>query len=123
MLFNSFEFALFLPIVFCLYWFVCNKTVRVQNILVLLASYFFYGWWSYKFLGLLALSTFLDYAYGFGVDSQNRTRAKIFLWLSVINNLGILAVFKYYNFFATELQHLFDNFGWHTNPVLLKVSI
>jgi len=122
-LFNSFEFLLFLPIVFCLYWFVFNKSLRWQNLLVLVASYFFYGWWSYKFLGLLALSTLLDYSYGFWVASPNRKKAKLFLWLSIINNLGILGVFKYYNFFATELQHAFDLIGIHTNPTLLSVAL
>ncbi|NCX96874.1 MAG: MBOAT family protein, partial [Chitinophagia bacterium] len=104
MLFNSLEYLAFLPIVFCLYWFVFNKTVRWQNLLILIASYFFYGWWSLQFLGLLALSTLLDYLYGFGVSSVNKKRAKFFLVLSVINNLGILAVFKYYDFFAAQIQ-------------------
>src|SRR6185437_588964 len=104
MLFNSFEFLLFLPIVFCLYWFIFNRSLRWQNLLVLAASYFFYGWWSIGFLGLLFLSTFLDYFYGFWVASSNRKKAKLFLWLSVLNNLGILGTFKYYNFFAIQFQ-------------------
>ncbi len=123
MLFNSFEFLIFLPIVFCLYWFVFNKSIRSQNVLILLASYFFYGWWSYKFLGLLALSTLLDYVYGFWVASPNRKKAKLFLWLSVINNLGILGVFKYYNFFALQFQSAFEAIGVHTNPALLNVVL
>ena len=123
MLFNSFEFLLFLPIVFLLYWFVFNKTVQVQNLLILIASYFFYGWWSWKFLILLALSTLLDYLYGFGVASKNKSKSKFFLWLSIINNLGILAIFKYYNFFATEFQKIFETFGLHTNPVLLQIAL
>jgi alginate O-acetyltransferase complex protein AlgI len=123
MLFNSFEFLLFLPIVFILYWFVFNKKLSWQNGLVLLASYFFYGWWSWKFMGLLMLSTALDYAYGFWVASPNRKKAKLFLWLSIINNLGILAIFKYYNFFALQFQKGFDLLGLHTNPVLLQVAL
>ena len=123
MLFNSYKFLFFLVFVFFLYWFVCNKSLKKQNILILAASYFFYGWWSYKFLGLLALSTFLDYAYGFGVASPNRKKAKIFLWLSIINNLGILGVFKYYNFFAVQFQLLFQAMGWQANPVLLNVFL
>jgi alginate O-acetyltransferase complex protein AlgI len=74
-------------------------------------------------LGLLALSTFLDYLYGFWVASPNRKKAKFFLWLSVINNLGILAVFKYYNFFALEFQQGFELLGLHTNPVLLNLAL
>ncbi len=123
MLFKSFEYLIFLPLVFSLYWLVFNKTLRVQNLLVLAASYFFYGWWSYKFLGLLVLSTLLDYAYGFWVASPNRKKALLFLWLSIINNLGILGIFKYYNFFALEFQRGFEAIGLHTNPVLLEVAL
>jgi alginate O-acetyltransferase complex protein AlgI len=122
-LFNSFEFLLFLPIVFILYWFVFNKKLNWQNALVLVSSYFFYGWWSWKFMGLLLLSTVLDYAYGFWVASKNRKKAKLFLWLSIINNLGILAVFKYYNFFAIQFQKGFEIVGIDTNPVLLHVVL
>lgn len=122
MLFNSFEFLLFLPIVFVLYWFVF-KPLRWQNVLILVASYFFYGWWSWKFMILLAVSTFADYLYGFSVASPNRKKSKFFLWLSVINNLGILGVFKYYNFFALECKQVFALVGLHANPVLLKVAI
>ncbi len=123
MLFNSFEFLIFLPIVFLLYWFVFNRTLRWQNGLILLASYFFYGWWSYQFLGLLALSTLLDYLYGFWVASPNRKKAKLFLWLSVINNLGILCVFKYYNFFAVQFQQGFELLGLHTHPMMLELAL
>jgi D-alanyl-lipoteichoic acid acyltransferase DltB (MBOAT superfamily) len=91
--------------------------------LVLVASYFFYGWWSWKFMGLLMLSTALDYAYGFWVASPNRKKAKFFLWLSIINNLGILGVFKYYNFFAVQFQKGFDLLGLHTNPALLQLAL
>ena len=123
MLFNSFEFLIFLPIVFVLYWFVFNKKLNWQNGLVLIASYFFYGWWSWKFMGLLMLSTALDYAYGFWVASPNRKKAKLFLWLSIINNLGILAVFKYYNFFALQIQSGLELLGLHTNPILLELAL
>lgn len=74
-------------------------------------------------MGLLLLSTFLDYAYGFGVASKNPKRAKFFLWLSIINNLGILGVFKYYNFFASEFKASFELLGWSINPVLLDVAL
>lgn len=123
MLFNSLEFLLFLPIVFFLYWFVFNKELRLQNLLLLIASYFFYGWWSWEFMGLLALSTLLDYIYGFSVASPNRKKARIFLWLSIINNLGILAIFKYFNFFASQFQQGFEMLGLHMNPVVLNVAL
>jgi alginate O-acetyltransferase complex protein AlgI len=122
-LFNSFEFLVFLPIVFILYWFVFNKKLSWQNGLVLGASYFFYGWWSWKFMGLLMLSTLLDYLYGFWVASPNRKKAKFFLYLSILNNLGILGVFKYYNFFALQFQKGFDLLGLHTHPILLNVAL
>jgi D-alanyl-lipoteichoic acid acyltransferase DltB (MBOAT superfamily) len=123
MLFNSFEYFLFLPAVFCLYWFIFNRSLRWQNILLLSASYFFYAWWSPKFLGLLALSTLLDYLYGFSVASPNRRKALFFLWLSIINNLGILAVFKYYNFFAVQFKEGLELLGLHANPVLLDLAL
>lgn len=123
MLFNSFAFFIFLPLVFFLYWFLCHRNLRWQNALLLAASYFFYGWWSWTFLGLLVLSTLLDFLYGFGVASSSRRRAKLFLWLSIINNLGILAVFKYYNFFAEQFQALLAQLGWQINPLLLQVAL
>lgn len=123
MLFNSFEFFGFLPIVFALHWFVFQRKIVLQNLLILLASYFFYGWWSWQFMGLLLLSTTLDYFYGFGVSSSNKKKAKVFLWLSIFNNLGILAIFKYYNFFVTQFQEGLELIGFHTNPVLLNVAL
>ncbi len=123
MLFNSFDFLIFFPIVFLLYWFVFQKRLIWQNALVLVASYFFYGWWSWKFMGLLVLSTLLDYTYGFSVASPNRKKAKFFLWLGIINNLGILGIFKYYNFFAVQFQQGLEYLGLHTNPVLLNIAL
>ncbi len=123
MLFNSFDFLLFLPIIFILYWFIFNKSLNNQNFLVLMASYYFYGCWSLKFLGLLILSTTLDYSYGFWVASTNRRKARLFLWLSIINNLGILVVFKYYNFFASQFQHVFEILGFSINTTLLNVAL
>jgi alginate O-acetyltransferase complex protein AlgI len=123
MLFNSFEFLGFLPLVFVLYWFGFQRALKLQNLLILVASYFFYGWWSYKFMGLLMLSTALDYCYGFWVASPNKKKAKVFLWLSILNNLGILGVFKYYNFFATQFQEGFERMGLHFEPYLLQVAL
>jgi alginate O-acetyltransferase complex protein AlgI len=123
MLFNSFEYLFFLPLVFLLYWFLFNKNRTLQNGLMLLASYFFYGWWSWSFIGLLMLSTLLDYLYGFGVASENRKRAKFFLWLSILNNLGILAVFKYYNFFAEQFQYALGIFHINAHPVFLNIIL
>jgi alginate O-acetyltransferase complex protein AlgI len=123
MLFNSYSFLVFLPIVFVLYWFIFNRSLKWQNILILIASYVFYGWWSEKFLILLIGSTLLDYFYGFGVGSSNKKKSKFFLWLSIINNLGILGIFKYYNFFAEQFQQAFEVIGIHTNPVFLHIAL
>ena len=89
----------------------------------MLASYFFYGWWSWEFCGLLILITLLDYAYGFGVASVNRKKAKVFLWLSVINNLTILGIFKYFNFFSAQIQSGLDSLGFQINSVLIEVAL
>ena len=123
MLFNSFEFPIFLSIVFLLYWFVFNKNLQHQNLLLLIASYFFYGWWSWKFLGLLAFSTLLDFFYGFGVASPNKSKSKLFLCLGIINNLGFLAIFKYYNFFAKEFLYAAGLLGLHPHPLLIEVAL
>ena len=74
-------------------------------------------------MGLLMLSTVLDYTYGFSVASPKRKKAKFFLWLSIINNLGILGIFKYYNFFAVQFQEGLELLGLHTNPVLLNIAL
>ena len=123
MLFNSFEFLIFLPIVFLLYWLVFNRNLTRQNLLILIGSYFFYGWWSWQFLILLAGSTLLDYLYGFGVHSSNKKKSKLFLWLGIINNLGVLGIFKYYNFFIRQFQHSFDLAGIHIHPTLLQIAL
>jgi D-alanyl-lipoteichoic acid acyltransferase DltB (MBOAT superfamily) len=123
MIFNSYAYLLFLPIVFVLYWILFKKSYQLQNQLVLLASYFFYGWWSWRFLCLLLLCTALDFAYGFGVASKNKRKAKLFLWLGLLNNLGILIVFKYYNFFILETQSALAQLGCYFQPILLKVAL
>jgi D-alanyl-lipoteichoic acid acyltransferase DltB (MBOAT superfamily) len=101
MLFNSLNFALFLPVVFFLYWFVLKGNLRSQNILLLVSSYFFYASWDFRFLGLLAFSTLLDYYIGIIIsESDKKTKRKFWLWLSISDNLGFLGIFKYFNFFA-----------------------
>jgi alginate O-acetyltransferase complex protein AlgI len=113
MLFNSIEFAIFLPVVFLLYWFVVNKNLKVQNILLLLASYFFYGWWDWRFLFLLLLISFLNYFIGIRIDKNEiDKKKKIWLIASLIINIGILGVFKYYNFFIDSFIHLISLFGY-----------
>lgn len=122
MLFNTITYFIFLSIVFTLYW-IASKKIGLQNLILLAASYFFYGYWSTSFLALLALSTILDFAYGFGVSSSKNIKAKLFLWLSIINNLGILAIFKYYNFFAAEFQGVASALGYNLSPSFLNIIL
>ena len=124
MFFNSISFAVFLPIVFLLYWFVANKNFKLQNILLLLASYFFYASWDWRFLFLLVFSTFLDFYTGLKMAhaKSNRTR-KVYFWLSISVNLGLLGVFKYYNFFAQSFAELFTAIGFQINPWTLQVIL
>ena len=128
MLFNSFEFLVFLPIVFLLYWFVF-RSLRWQNLFVVAASYLFYGWWDWRFLILIAITTFCSFASGVWLEKceGQRVRQK---WISASNillNLVILCIFKYYNFFGENLAELFSAFGmqldWVTLDILLPVGI
>jgi D-alanyl-lipoteichoic acid acyltransferase DltB (MBOAT superfamily) len=124
MLFNSLEFAIFLPIVFFLYWFMAKKSLRVQNMLLLLASYFFYGCWDWRFLFLLAISTFIDYFTGLRIHAATSQNSKrLWLRISIIANLGFLGVFKYYNFFAESLESLLSSAGIHVNPGTLEIIL
>ena len=124
MFFNSINFAVFLPIVFILYWFVTNKNLKFQNILLLISSYFFYACWDWRFLFLLIFSTVLDYYTGIKMsDSKNQNSKKFWFWLSISVNLGFLGVFKYYNFFAASFADAIANFGLQVNPWTLKVIL
>jgi alginate O-acetyltransferase complex protein AlgI len=124
MLFNSIEFAIFLPIVFLLYWFVFPKSIGKQNLLILLVSYVFYAWWDWRFLFLLAFSTFLDYFSGLKIEqAKSHAQSKFWLILSIGINLGFLGFFKYYNFFVTELTNAIANAGITINPWTLKVIL
>ena len=115
MLFNSFEFALFLPIVFLLYWFVfdyamrkCKRQLLWQNLFVVVASYIFYGWWDWRFLILIAITTLLSFLSGIGIEYAPTQRGKKAVMIAnIIINLGILGIYKYYDFFATQFARLF----------------
>ena len=118
MLFNSIEFLLFLPAVFVLYWFVFNKNLKVQNSLILLSSYAFYGWWDYRFLSLIFLSTFVDYIIGLNISKQDsEKKKKLLLWCSVLFNLSVLGFFKYFNFFVESWVELFSSVGYEIKSV------
>ena len=124
MLFNSLDFAVFLPIVFILYWFVLNKNLNLQNFLIVAASYLFYGWWDWRFLSLILFSSLVDYFVGLGLlNQENLTRRKVLLWISIMVNLGFLGFFKYYNFFLENFEHAFSLFGKELNTNSLNIIL
>ncbi|MFV8342104.1 MBOAT family O-acyltransferase [Flavobacterium sp. XS2P39] len=124
MLFNSFQFLIFLPIVFAIYWWTNKKSLQLQNLLLLLASYFFYACWDWRFLFLLLFSTALDYFTGIKMEEAKNQGNKIFwFWLSIIINLGFLGVFKYYNFFADSFADVLSGLGIQANFWTLKVIL
>ena len=124
MLFNSLHFAFFLPVVFFIYWFVVNKNLKQQNLLLLIASYFFYGCWDYRFLFLLIFSTLLDYYTGLKMhDSQTEKGKKFWFWLSIGVNVGFLGIFKYYNFFTASFAEGLSNLGFKADFATLNVIL
>ena len=118
MLFNSYEFFIFLPIVFFLYWFVFKNNLKFQNTLILLASYVFYSWWDWRFLSLIIISTIIDYLIGLKIYKSNDLHIKrYYLLFSIIVNLGILGFFKYYNFFIDSWIILLNSVGYYPSSV------
>ena len=123
MLFNSLEFFLFLPIVFFLYW-KCNNTKK-QNILILISSYVFYGWWDWRFLFLIFISTVVDYFVALSIEnnSDSKKRKRI-LCVSIFFNLALLGVFKYFNFFIDSWIDFTSVFGYNIeNTWSLKIIL
>jgi len=124
MLFNSIDFAVFLPIVFVLYWYVAQKNLQLQNLVLVVASYVFYGWWDYRFLVLIAFSSMVDYTIGLQLRKTDRALVrKSLLWLSIFINLGFLGFFKYYNFFIDNFVAAFSFFGQNIKPNTLHIIL
>lgn len=124
MLFNSIKFALFLPVVFILYWFIARKSLRRQNILLFIASYYFYASWDWRFLFLLMTSTLIDYFTGIRLSATENTAVrKTWLWLAIAINVGLLAVFKYFNFFAGSFADVIGYLGFQVNTWTLKIIL
>lgn len=128
MLFNSFSFGLFLPITLLLYWAVGFKRIKAQNLILLAASYFFYGLWDWRFLFLIVASSLVDYFAAVAIKgSESFSRKKIFLYSSIIWNLGVLFLFKYYNFFIDEFALLFNmqqgEYAFSTLNLILPVGL
>lgn len=129
LLFNSLEFVIFLVLVFGLYWFVFSRNIKYQNIVVLCSSYLFYGWWDYRFLSLILLSTLVDYFIGLAISrSEKKEKRKYLLYSSILFNIGVLGFFKYYNFFVASFIEAINMFGyplqssWSLN-IILPVGI
>lgn len=112
MIFTSFEFALFLPVAFLVYWMI-PASGKWRNVFLLLASYFFYGSWDWRFLGLIVFSTLIDYKVGVSMLDSSRSRQKKLLFLSVFSNLSILFYFKYSNFLSKVSLIPFLSLGCH----------
>ena len=124
MYFNSFEFAIFLPIVFILYWFVTNRNLKLQNFLIVVASYVFYGWWDWRFLSLIVFSSVVDYSVGLGLANQkNLNKRKLLLLTSIFVNIGFLGFFKYYNFFVESFVDSFSFFGYSIGTSSLNIVL
>ncbi|MBU2945646.1 MBOAT family protein [Zobellia uliginosa] len=119
MLFNSLDFLIFLPVVFILYWFVFKKSLKIQNLLVIVASYVFYGWWDWRFLVLIFFSTVLDFFVGQQIfkNQDNKQKARYWLWVSVGFNLGLLGFFKYFNFFVDSFIESVNALGYNIKSV------
>ncbi len=124
MLFNSLDFGIFLPVVFILYWFVFNKNLRLQNTLIVVSSYIFYGWWDWRFTSLILFSTVVDYFVGLRLRNEKSTAKRKFLLLtSIIINLGFLGIFKYYNFFAENFVQAFTLLGFSIKKSSLNIIL
>ncbi len=127
MLFNSLQFAVFLLITFILYWFVANRSLNVQNGLLLLSSYFFYSFWDWRFVFLLIFSTLLDFFTALKMDKSDSSKSrKFWFWLSISINLGLLGVFKYFNFISTVFTSFLNaqnNYSEAHPPLLLQLIL
>ncbi len=124
MLFNSIEFAIFLPLVFSIYWAIGGRFPRRQNLFLLMASYFFYGWWDWRFLGLIIFSTAVDYFIGLKLGKINLTnKRKRLVFISLLTNLGLLGFFKYYNFFVDSFAEAFSFLGYTFKVSHLQVVL
>ena len=124
MLFNSIDFAIFLPIVFLIYWGLLHKSITFQNIFIILTSYVFYGWWDWRFLFLIAISTLVDFFVGMGLKKyDSHRRRKALLFLSILTNIGILLFFKYYNFFLDSFVDAFSLLGKEISVTSLQIIL
>lgn len=124
MVFNSQIFAVFLVLVFFLYWFVFQKTIFRRNLFLLVVSYIFYGWWDWRFLSLLFLTSCIDYITAFYIDKTNLPlRRKYLLAISIVSNISVLCLFKYYNFFVSSFVEAANALGLHLHAATLNIIL
>jgi alginate O-acetyltransferase complex protein AlgI len=124
MLFNSLDFAFFLPVVFILYWFIINKNLSIQNLFLVIVSYVFYGWWDWRFLSLIIFSSLVDYLLGKKIyKTTSINKRKLFLYASIAVNIGFLGFFKYCNFFIESFVNSFSFFGLNFNVSTLNIIL
>jgi D-alanyl-lipoteichoic acid acyltransferase DltB (MBOAT superfamily) len=123
--FNTLTFLIFFILFFQFYWLINNRlSTSLRNLFIIIASYIFYGWWDWRFLGLILISSIADYGIGILLEKKERPSArKKLLWLSVGINLVILGFFKYYNFFADSFQEMVSLFGFSVNPTTLNIIL
>lgn len=124
MLFNSLEFAIFLIISFLVYWFLLAHRLKARNLFILIISYFFYGWWDYRFLVLIFISSLTDYLLGIKIYKTNNKRfKKHFLIISLLVNLGLLFTFKYFNFFVDSFNSIIEQIGFRSDIRTLRLIL
>lgn len=124
MLFNTIDFAIFLPIVLALYWMANRRSLKLQNALIVVSSFVFYGWWDWRFLFLMIASASVDFFVGILLSKEeNDFKRKFLLSMSIVANLGILAFFKYFNFFVSNFVAVFSIFGMRLDPISLQVVL
>jgi alginate O-acetyltransferase complex protein AlgI len=123
MLFNSIEFAIYLPMVFGLYWLIPSDRLMQRNVVLLVASYVFYAWWSWKLLPLIILVSVWNYGIGIGLVRARASWKNVLLVTAIIGNLGVLGTFKYYNFFIENLSEAFTFFGLNLEPERLNLIL
>lgn len=135
MLFNSIEFIIYLPIVFLLYWFVFNRKIKLQNLFIVIVSYLFYGWWDWRFLILIAFTSFCSWLSGVAIEKVRvgnfssedtpsvRKKCRWITGTNIFLNLAILGFFKYFNFFVDNFVEAFSFIGIALHKSTLQIIL
>ena len=122
MTFTTLTFIVFLAVVFTAYWLLRNRIA--QNALLVMASYFFYAWWDWRFCSLMFVSSLVDYSVGLGLGRARSPAARrVLLVVSILCNLALLGFFKYFKFFAANFRVMAAGFGWDVDPLTLHIVL